>query len=79
MIEYKRAGYMAQSTEHIKYILYCRKSTDEADRQVLSLMIKNEIWKYWREEGLRVVERFGGTEKGESHTAFKRGRPILIT
>src|SRR3989344_8317302 len=69
---------MKQDTTQIKYILYCRKSTEGEDRQILSLDDqKRELEAVEHREGLRVVERFGGTGKGESHTAFKRGRPIF--
>ena len=38
---------------------------------------KRELEAVENREGLKVVERFDGTKKGESHTAFKRGRPIF--
>ena len=61
-----------------RYILYCRKSTDSEDRQVLSLNDqKAELEDIEKRENLKVVERFAGDKGGESHTAFKRGRPIF--
>ncbi len=69
---------MKKDTTEIKYILYCRKSTENEDRQVLSLDDqKRELEVVERRENLKVIERYGGVEKGESHTAFKRGRPIF--
>ena len=64
--------------EKIKYILYCRKSTDSEDRQIASLNDQlEELEDVVRNEKLTVVENFGGDEKGESRTAHKRGRPIF--
>lgn len=61
-----------------KYILYCRKSTDSEDRQVLSLNDqKRELEEIEKRENLKIVERFAGDKGGESHSAFKRGRPIF--
>ena len=69
---------MEKDTAQIKYILYCRKSTESEDRQMLSLDDQErELTAIEKRENLKVVERFGGTGKGESHTAFKRGRPIF--
>jgi len=71
-------SFMEQDTTQIKYILYCRKSTESEDRQVLSLDDQErELTAIEKRENLKVVERFGGAGKGESHTAFKRGRPIF--
>lgn len=69
---------MAKDNTRIKYIMYCRKSTDSEDRQILSLNAqKAELEEIEMREGLKVVERFAGDKGGESHTAFKRGRPIF--
>ena len=69
---------MKQNDTKVKYILYCRKSAEGEDRQMLSLDDQErELVAMEKRENLKVVERFGGSEKGESHTAFKRGRPIF--
>ena len=69
---------MKQDSSQIKYIAYSRKSTDSEDRQVLSLNDqKREIEDIERRENLKVVIKFLGDEKGESHTAHRRGRPIF--
>ncbi len=69
---------MKQESEKIKYILYCRKSTESEDRQMLSLDDQErELAAIEKREHLKVIERFGGSEKGESQSAFKRGRPIF--
>ena len=69
---------MKRDNTQIKYILYCRKSTESEDRQMLSLDDQErELVAIEKRENLKVVERFGGSKKGESHTAFKRGRPIF--
>ena len=57
----------------MKYFLYVRKSTDEDDRQVLSLESQlNELREYARKENLEIV-----TEFIESKTAKVPGRPIF--
>lgn len=69
---------MKKDNTQIKYILYCRKSTESEDKQMLSLDDQErELTAIEKRENLKVVERFGGGKKGESHTAFKRGRPIF--
>lgn len=69
---------MKQDTTKIKYIAYSRKSTDSEDRQVLSLNDqKREVEEMERRDNLKVVFKFLGDGKGESHTAHKRGRPIF--
>lgn len=69
---------MEKNTTQIKYIAYSRKSTESEDRQVLSLNDqKREIEAVETKENLKVVIKFLGDGKGESHTAHKRGRPIF--
>ncbi len=69
---------MKQTTIQIKYIAYSRKSTEGEDRQVLSLDDqKREIEEIEQRDNLKVVERYLGSEKGESQTAHKRGRPVF--
>ncbi|HAW07595.1 MAG TPA: hypothetical protein DCW42_00225 [Bacteroidetes bacterium] len=53
--------------------LYCRKSTDEADRQVLSIEAqKAELHEFAIKEQLNIVGTFI-----ESQTAKEPGRPIF--
>lgn len=69
---------MRQEENRIRYILYCRKSTESEDRQILSLDDQEKELKIIeKREDLKIVERFGGSEKGESQSAHKRGRPIF--
>lgn len=69
---------MQKEATQIKYIAYSRKSTESEDRQVLSLNDqKREVEDVERKENLKVVIKFLGDKKGESHTAHKRGRPIF--
>lgn len=69
---------MEKNLTQIKYIAYSRKSTESEDRQVLSLNDqKREIEDIERRENLKVVIKFLGDGKGESHTAHRRGRPIF--
>ena len=69
---------MKQDTTQIKYIAYSRKSTEGEERQILSLDDqKREIEEIERKDNLKVVERYLGSEKGESQSAHKRGRPIF--
>jgi len=56
-----------------KYYLYARKSTDDEDRQILSIESQlNELREYAKKENLLVVEEFI-----ETKTAKKPGRPIF--
>ena len=56
-----------------KYYLYARKSTDDEDRQILSIESQiNELREYAKKEGLFIVEEFV-----EAKTAKKPGRPIF--
>jgi len=69
---------LKKPTTQIKYILYCRKSTDGNDTQVRSLDDQfYDLEKVERRENLKVVEKFGGEKNGEKRTAHKRGRPIF--
>ena len=56
-----------------KYFLYIRKSTDEDDRQVLSLDAQEtELQEFAEKENLTIVDTFR-----ESQTAKEPGRPIF--
>lgn len=56
-----------------KYFLYIRKSTDEDDRQVLSLEAQEtELRELAEKENLTIVDTFR-----ESQTAKEPGRPIF--
>jgi len=57
----------------VKYILYCRKSTDEKDKQVLSVEAQiTELHEFAIREGLEIVATFS-----ESRSAKSPGRPIF--
>lgn len=57
----------------MRYFLYCRKSTEEEDRQILSLDAqKRELVALVKREGLDVVEILE-----ESQSAYKIGRPVF--
>jgi len=57
----------------LRYIIYCRKSTDSEDRQVQSLQDQREhLEKLRQERGLNVVKIFE-----ESKSAKKAGRPLF--
>ena len=56
-----------------KYFLYARKSTDEPDRQILSIEAQiTELKEFAERENLNIVENFI-----ESQTAKILGRPIF--
>jgi len=56
-----------------KYFLYIRKSTDEEDRQVLSLEAQlAELKEFAEREGIEIIETFI-----EKKTAKVPGRPIF--
>lgn len=58
---------------NIKYIVYCRKSSEQKDRQALSIEAqKRELLEFAHKEQLNVVEIFE-----ESQSAYKMGRPIF--
>ncbi len=69
---------MKNNDTTIKYVVYCRKSTESEDRQTLSLDDqKRELDELIKREGLNVVKSFAGKKGGESQSAHKRGRPIF--
>ena len=69
---------MKKDITQIKYIAYSRKSTEGEDRQILSLDDqKREIEEIEHRENLKIVERYLGSDKGESQSAHKRGRPVF--
>jgi len=56
----------------IKYIAYCRKSTDEPDRQILSIEVQvAELKEHAAKEGLKIISFIT-----ESKTAKEPGRAI---
>ena len=56
-----------------KYFIYARKSTDEPDRQILSIEAQiDELREFAQRENLEVIETFV-----ENQTAKEPGRPIL--
>src|SRR6266478_1116287 len=60
-------------TQKIKYFLYARKSTDEKDRQVMSLDSQtNELRAFAKREGVFIYETIE-----ESKTAKQPGRPLF--
>lgn len=57
----------------MKYFLYARKSTDEPDRQILSIEAQiTELKEFVERENLEIKETFI-----ESQTAKIPGRPIF--
>ena len=57
----------------MKVFLYARKSTDDEERQILSIDAqKNELREYAKTQGLVIVREFV-----ESMTAKEPGRPIF--
>ena len=59
------------NNDDLKYIVYCRKSTESEDRQILSLEAqRTELDKVVKREKLRVVGYYS-----EAASAYKIGRP----
>jgi DNA invertase Pin-like site-specific DNA recombinase len=57
----------------IKYFIYCRKSTEEEERQILSIEAQlAELREYAREHNLFIVREYT-----ESQTAKEPGRPVF--
>jgi len=57
----------------LNYFIYCRKSTEDEERQVLSIEAQlTELREYAKREGLFVIEEFT-----ESQTAKEPGRPVF--
>ncbi|HBZ87058.1 MAG TPA: hypothetical protein DEO67_07970 [Candidatus Edwardsbacteria bacterium] len=60
--------------KQLRYVVYCRKSTDEKNKQLLSIESQRaELQKLILREGLTVV----GEPLEERHTAKKVGRPVF--
>ena len=56
-----------------KYFLYCRKSSEAEDKQILSIESQQrELLEYAQREGLSIVKIFK-----EEKSAHKRGRPVF--
>ncbi len=57
-----------------RYFIYCRKSSDSEDRQVLSIESQlQELREFAAKEDLEVIQEFT-----ESKTAKEPGRPIFF-
>src|SRR3990167_5720331 len=59
----------------MKYIAYCRKSTDEADKQILSIEAQvDELTEFAQREGLKIVEFIteAKTAKNPGREQFER-------
>ena len=57
----------------LKYFIYCRKSTEDEERQILSIEAQlQELKDYAKQNGLIVIKEFF-----ESRTAKEPGRPIF--
>ena len=64
---------MKDTNQKIKYIVYCRKSSEEEDRQILSIESqRNELLDVAKRENLNIIEILE-----ESHSAKKLNRPIF--
>ena len=57
----------------LKYFIYCRKSTEDEERQILSIEAQlTELREYAKREGLLVIKEYT-----ESQTAKEPGRPLF--
>ena len=57
----------------IKYFIYCRKSSEAKDRQVLSIEAQTrELQEFADKNGLKIIQVFE-----EAQSAYKLGRPIF--
>lgn len=64
---------MSEKERKIEYIVYCRKSSEQEDRQVLSIESqRNELLAVAKQEKLKVIEVLE-----ESHSAKKLDRPVF--
>lgn len=61
----------SQSLKEIRYFIYCRKSSESEDKQILSLPAqKNELLKYAKSQKLTVIDIYE-----EARSAHVTGRP----
>ncbi|HEV3245405.1 MAG TPA: recombinase family protein, partial [Candidatus Paceibacterota bacterium] len=64
---------MKSESQELQYLIYCRKSSEDSDKQILSIESqKRELNEYAERNGLNVVKRYS-----EERTAHKRGRPVF--
>jgi len=69
----KSGGGQGMEKSNMRYFLYARKSTDEADKQVLSIEAQLvELREYANKEGLPIAREFV-----ESKTAKEPGREVF--
>ena len=62
---------MLEDTPKIKYFIYCRKSSDDEDRQILSIPAqKRELNEFAEKNNLEIAGIFS-----EERSAYKIGRP----
>ena len=60
-------------SSNIKYIIYCRKSREDKDAQILSIQSQiEELEQYATTNSLQVATLYS-----ESHSAAKQGRPVF--
>jgi len=71
--EYNQGGHLSCMNTKLRYLIYCKKSSEDEDKQMLSIEAQiRELKDYAKTSGLQVIEVLF-----ESKSAHKPGRVVF--